>query len=71
MAELVRAGNVRFLGLSEASAETIRRADAVHPITALQSEYSLWTRDPEAEVLGVCRELGIGFVPFSPLDADF
>src|SRR5438132_12105723 len=63
MAELVRAGKVRFLGISEAGAETIRRAHAVHPITALQSEYSLWTRYPEDEVLGVCRELGIGFVP--------
>ena len=71
MAELVREGRVRFLGLSEAGAETIRRAHAVHPITALQSEYSLWTRDPEAEVLGVCRELGIGFVPFSPLGRGF
>src|SRR5437762_5124583 len=71
MAELVHDGNVRFLGLSEASAETIRHAHAVHPITALQSEYSLWTRDPEAEVLGVCRELGIGFVPYSPLGRGF
>jgi aryl-alcohol dehydrogenase-like predicted oxidoreductase len=71
MAELVREGKVRFLGLSEAGAETIRRAHAVHPITALQSEYSLWTRDPEAEVLGVCRKLGIGFVPFSPLGRGF
>ena len=71
MAELVRAGKVRFLGLSEAGAETIRRAHAVHPITALQSEYSLWTRDPEVEVLGVCRELGIGFVPYSPLGRGF
>lgn len=71
MEELVRAGKVRFLGLSEAGAETIRRAHAVHPITALQSEYSLWTRDPEAEVLGVCRELGIGFVPYSPLGRGF
>jgi aryl-alcohol dehydrogenase-like predicted oxidoreductase len=62
---------VRFLGLSEAGAETIRRAHAVHPITALQSEYSLWTRDPEADVLGVCRELGIGFVPYSPLGRGF
>jgi aryl-alcohol dehydrogenase-like predicted oxidoreductase len=62
---------VRFLGLSEAGAETIRRAHAVHPITALQSEYSLWTRDPEKEVLGVCRELGIGFVPYSPLGRGF
>jgi aryl-alcohol dehydrogenase-like predicted oxidoreductase len=71
MADLVRKGKVRFLGLSEAGAETIRRAHAVHPITALQSEYSLWTRDPEAEVLGVCRELGIGFVPYSPLGRGF
>ncbi len=71
MAELVREGKVRFLGLSEASAETIRRAHAVHPITALQSEYSLWTRDPEEEILGVCRELGIGFVPYSPLGRGF
>lgn len=67
MAELVRQGNVRALGLSEASASTIRRAHAVHPIAAVQSEYSLWTRDPEDEVLEVCRELGIGFVPYSPL----
>jgi aryl-alcohol dehydrogenase-like predicted oxidoreductase len=71
MADLVRKGKVRFLGLSEAGAETIRRAHAVHPITALQSEYSLWTRDPEKEVLGVCRELGIGFVPYSPLARGF
>ena len=71
MAELVRTGKVRFLGLSEAGAETIRRGHAVHPITALQSEYSLWTRDPEKEVLGVCRELGIGFVPYSPLGRGF
>jgi aryl-alcohol dehydrogenase-like predicted oxidoreductase len=71
MADLVRAGKVRYLGLSEASAETIRRAHAVHPITALQSEYSLWTRDPEEEVLPVCRELGIGFVPYSPLGRGF
>jgi aryl-alcohol dehydrogenase-like predicted oxidoreductase len=71
MADLVRMGKVRFLGLSEAGAETIRRAHAVHPITALQSEYSLWTRDPEKEVLGVCRELGIGFVPYSPLGRGF
>ena len=67
MADLVREGKVRTLGLSEASAATIRRAHAVHPIAAVQSEYSLATRDPEAEVLPVCRELGIGFVPFSPL----
>ena len=67
MADLVREGKVRHLGLSEAAPSTIRRAHAVHPIAALQSEYSLWNRDPEAEVLPVCRELGIGFVPFSPL----
>jgi aryl-alcohol dehydrogenase-like predicted oxidoreductase len=71
MAELVRHGKVRFLGLSEASADNIRRAHSVHPITALQSEYSLWTRDPEDEVLSVCRELGIGFVPYSPLGRGF
>jgi aryl-alcohol dehydrogenase-like predicted oxidoreductase len=67
MAELVREGKVRTLGLSEASPATIRRAHAVHPIAAVQSEYSLWTRDPENGVLETCRELGIGFVPFSPL----
>lgn len=68
MADLVRQGKVKHLGLSEASAETIRKAHAVHPITALQSEYSLWTRDVEENgVLETCRELGIGFVPFSPL----
>jgi aryl-alcohol dehydrogenase-like predicted oxidoreductase len=71
MAELVRAGKVRTLGLSEASAATIRKAHAVHPIAAVQSEYSLWTRDPENGVLDVCRELGIGFVPFSPLGRGF
>jgi len=71
MAELVQAGKVRHLGLSEASPETVRRAHAVHPITALQSEYSLWTRDPEAEVLPTVRELGIGFVPYSPLGRGF
>src|SRR5438874_7481153 len=71
MAELVQKGKVRFLGLSEAGADTIRRAHAVHPITALQSEYSLWTRDPEDKVLGACRELGIGFVPYSPLGRGF
>lgn len=71
MAELVQAGKVRFLGLSEASAATLRRANAVHPITALQSEYSLWTRDPEEEVLPTCRELGIGFVAYSPLGRGF
>jgi aryl-alcohol dehydrogenase-like predicted oxidoreductase len=68
---LVREGKVRFLGLSEAAPATIRRAYAVHPIAALQSEYSLWTRDPEGEVLSVCRELGIGFVPYSPLGRGF
>ncbi|MBZ7924026.1 aldo/keto reductase [Ensifer adhaerens] len=67
MAELVREGKVRAIGLSEASAATIRRAHKVHPIAAVQSEYSLWTRDPEADVLATCRELGIGFVPYSPL----
>ncbi|MER8429199.1 aldo/keto reductase [Mesorhizobium caraganae] len=67
MAELVREGKVRALGLSEVSGATLRRAHAVHPIAAVQSEYSLWTRDPEDEVLAVCRELGIGFVPYSPL----
>ncbi|MDQ6860044.1 MAG: aldo/keto reductase [Verrucomicrobiota bacterium] len=71
MAELVQAGKVRYLGLSEASAETIRRAHAVHPISAVQSEYSLWTRDPEGGVLQTCQELGIGFVPFSPLGRGF
>ncbi|WP_065959170.1 aldo/keto reductase [Streptomyces sparsogenes] len=71
MAELVRAGKVRHLGLSEAGAETIRRAHAVHPIAALQSEWSLWTRDLEAEIVPVCRELGIGLVPFSPLGRGF
>jgi aryl-alcohol dehydrogenase-like predicted oxidoreductase len=71
MAELVREGKVRFLGLSEAGARSIRRAHAVHPIAALQSEYSLWTREPERTVFPVCRELGIGFVPFSPLGRGF
>ncbi len=71
MAELVQAGKVRYLGLSEAAPATIRRAHAVHPITAVQSEYSLWTRDPEEGVLRVCRELGIGFVPYSPLGRGF
>src|SRR5262249_57861425 len=67
MAELVEQGKVRHLGLSEAAPETIRRAHATHPITALQSEYSLWTRDPEDEILPTVRELGIGFVAYSPL----
>jgi aryl-alcohol dehydrogenase-like predicted oxidoreductase len=71
LTELVAEGKVRHIGLSEASAETIRRAHAVHPITAVQSEYSLWTRDPEAEVLPACRELGIGFVAYSPLGRGF
>jgi aryl-alcohol dehydrogenase-like predicted oxidoreductase len=71
MAGLVREGKVRFLGLSEAGPQTIRRAQAVHPITALQSEYSLWTRDPEDEILPVIRELGIGFVAYSPLGRGF
>jgi aryl-alcohol dehydrogenase-like predicted oxidoreductase len=71
MAELVEQGKVRHLGLSEAAPETIRRAHAVHPITAVQTEYSLWTHDPEPEVLPTCRELGIGFVPYSPLGRGF
>jgi aryl-alcohol dehydrogenase-like predicted oxidoreductase len=71
MAELVEAGKVKHLGLSEAGAETIRRAHAVHPITALQSEWSLWSRDPEGEVLQTVRELGIGFVAYSPLGRGF
>jgi aryl-alcohol dehydrogenase-like predicted oxidoreductase len=71
MAELVQAGKIRHIGLSEAAPETIRRGHAVHPITAVQTEYSLWSRDPEDEVLPVCRELGIGFVPYSPLGRGF
>jgi aryl-alcohol dehydrogenase-like predicted oxidoreductase len=71
MSELVVAGKVRFLGLSEVSEATLRRAHSAHPITALQSEYSLWTREPEATVMPVCRELGIAFVPFSPLARGF
>ncbi|WP_434733360.1 aldo/keto reductase [Rhizobium sp. YTUHZ044] len=71
MAELVKEGKVRALGLSEAGSATIRRAHGVHPIAALQSEYSLWTRDPEEDVLATCRELGIGFVPYSPLGRGF
>ena len=71
MAELVKAGKVRYLGLSEAAPATIRRAHAVHPITALQTEYSLWTRDPEDGPLPTCRELGIGFVAYSPLGRGF
>ena len=69
--ELVSAGKVRHFGLSEPGAATIRRAHATHPVTAVQSEYSLWTRDPEPEVLPTCAELGIGFVPFSPLGKGF
>jgi len=71
MAELERAGKIRYLGLSEAAPDTIRRAHRVHPISALQTEYSLWTRDPEEGVLAACRELGIGFVPYSPLGRGF
>jgi aryl-alcohol dehydrogenase-like predicted oxidoreductase len=71
MAELVAAGKIRYLGLSEASARTVRRANATHPISAVQSEYSLWSRDVEAEVLPVLAELGIGFVPYSPLGRGF
>ncbi len=71
MAELVKQGKVRYLGLSEAAPKTIRRAHKVHPISALQSEYSLWSRDPEAEILPTLRELGIGFVPYSPLGRGF
>ncbi len=71
MAELVKEGKVRHIGLSEAAPETLRRAHAVHPITALQTEYSLWTRDVEAEILPACRELGVGFVPYSPLGRGF
>lgn len=69
--ELIHAGKVRYFGLSEASAETTRRAHAVMPVTAIQSEYSLWTRDPEPEILPLCEELGIGFVPWSPLGQGF
>jgi len=71
LAELVRAGKIRYIGLSEASAQTLRRANAVHPIAALQSEYSLWSREPEDGVLAACRELGIGFVAYSPLGRGF
>jgi aryl-alcohol dehydrogenase-like predicted oxidoreductase len=71
LAELVRAGKVRYIGLSEASAATLERAHRVHPITALQSEYSLWSREPEADVLAACRRLGVGFVPYSPLGRGF
>jgi aryl-alcohol dehydrogenase-like predicted oxidoreductase len=71
MAELVRLGKVRYLGLSEAAPDTIRRAHVVHPISALQTEYSVWSRDPEREILPTLRELGIGFVPYSPLGRGF
>lgn len=71
MADLVKEGKVRYLGLSEASAQTLRRASAVHPIAALQTEYSLWSRDPDDEILPTCRELGIGFVAYSPLGRGF
>ena len=71
MADLVQEGKVIHIGLSEAASETIRRAHAVHPITAVQTEYSLWSREPEAEILPTCRELGIGFVPYSPLGRGF
>jgi aryl-alcohol dehydrogenase-like predicted oxidoreductase len=71
LAELVKEGKIRHIGLSEASANTLRRAVKVHPIAALQTEYSLWTRDPEKEILAVCRELGIGFVAYSPLGRGF
>ena len=71
MADLVRAGKVRHLGLSEAAAATVRRACKIHPIAALQTEYSLWSRDPENELLATCRELGVGFVPYSPLGRGF
>jgi aryl-alcohol dehydrogenase-like predicted oxidoreductase len=71
MADLVKTGKVRFLGLSEAAPKTIRRAHSVYPISALQTEYSLWTRDVEVEILATCRELGVGFVPYSPLGRGF
>jgi aryl-alcohol dehydrogenase-like predicted oxidoreductase len=71
MSELVKQGKVKYLGLSEVSAETIRRAHQVHPITAIQTEYSLWSREPEQEVLAVCKELGITFVSYSPLGRGF
>jgi aryl-alcohol dehydrogenase-like predicted oxidoreductase len=71
LADLVQAGKVRFVGLSEPSAATLERAHAVHPVTAVQSEYSLWTRDPEDGVLQACEKLGVGFVPYSPLGRGF
>ena len=71
MADLVKEGKIRYIGLSEAGAQTLRRAAKVHPIAAVQTEYSLWTRDPEDEILPTCRELGIGFVAYSPLGRGF
>jgi aryl-alcohol dehydrogenase-like predicted oxidoreductase len=71
MAELVHEGKIRHIGLSEASPQTLRRAAKVHPVTALQTEYSLWSREPEEEILATCRELGIGFVAYSPLGRGF
>src|ERR1035441_9506775 len=71
MAQLVEEGKIRHIGLSEASPQTLRRAMKVHPVTALQTEYSLWSREPEDELLGICRELGIGFVAYSPLGRGF
>ena len=71
MADLVREGKIRFLGLSEAGPETLRKACSVHPISALQTEYSLWSRDPEDQILRACRELGVGFVAYSPLGRGF
>jgi aryl-alcohol dehydrogenase-like predicted oxidoreductase len=71
MADLVKEGKIRYIGMSEASVNTLERAAKVHPITALQTEYSLWTRDPEAEIFATCRKLGIGFVPYSPLGRGF
>jgi len=71
MVALVQQGKARFLGFSEAASATIRRADEVHPIAALQTEYSFWSRDPEGEILETCRQLGIGFVAYNPLGRDF
>ncbi len=71
MSELIRQGKIKYIGLSEAAPETIRRAHTVYPVTALQTEYSLWTRDPETALINVCRELGIGIVPYSPLGRGF
>jgi aryl-alcohol dehydrogenase-like predicted oxidoreductase len=71
LADLVKAGKIRYIGLSEVSSSTLERAASVHPVTALQSEYSLWTRDPEQDVLATCRRLGVGFVPYSPLGRGF